>query len=403
MPKKKKILTDNVVSLKFEKHIMNTPLERDSHLGWVCWGKRNLYPNQLLDLVAQSPTLSACINFAVKSLVGGGISWEEMGIEPFMPNYRYSWNELLRRLSVDYFTFGNFALQIIKNRDNATYSIYHVPFANVRFSPYDSDGLITSYWISSDWSSVSKNPPVKIDSLVMRSDEEWRIPMGKPYLFVPDGYNYLSQYYPNPCWNPAIKAVQAEAEMLQFDLRSASNVFCPAGSLSLPPVDSEEQKSVIIREIQNMFSGADGAQNLLISFRNDSEDNPVHFEPFQASSENVDLFSSSNDRNIDRILSTFCISSRALIGLPQNQTGFNSEGRLLQTANNLYQSLFGNAARAAVVGVLNDCFRANGIDVELLLKPIAFLTDEPVSDETDEAPTSANQDITEDNVEEQVL
>ena len=402
MPKKKKTLSNGLYSVKFEKHIANTPIERDSHQGWVNWGKKNLYPQQILDLVAQSPTLNACIKFAVTSLVGNGVDWDAMDMEQTMPNYRYGWNTLIKRLATDYFTFGNFAIQVIKNRGGKDYSFYHVPMESVRYAPYDIDGLVTEYYVSADWSSVSKNPPVKIDSLVMRSDGEWNVPMGKPYLFVPDAYNYLSSVYPTPCWTSSLKAVQAECEMLNFDLRSASNVFCPAGALSMPPAESDEQRNAIIKEVQSMFSGADGAQQLMISFRNDSTDEPVKFTPFTASVDNVDLFSSSNDRNIDRILSAFSIPSRSLIGLPLSNVGFSSESAILASAYNLYQILAGNEARDAVVGVLNECFRANGIDVELQLKPITFLTDEPVSDEVDETPTSANQDITEDNVEEQV-
>ena len=206
----------------------------------------------------------------------------------------------------------------------------------------------------------------------MRSDNQWNIPAGKPYLFVPEIYSQLTDVYPTPVWSSAQKAVQAEAEFLSFDLRTASNIFAPAGALSLPPVDSDEEKQAILQKVQDMFSGADGAQQLLVTFRNDSEDEPVKFTPFTASNENVDLFSTSNDRNIDRILTTFSIPSRSLIGLPLGNVGFSSESAILETSYQLYETLAGNAARRQVVGVINDCFKANGIDVEIVMKPLQF-------------------------------
>jgi len=375
MPRKKKITSENsVFNVKFDRQLPNTPVVRDSNGGWINWGRRNNYPTQLLGLMSQSPTLTACVHFAVTSVLGGGVDWDAMQVDgsQMRPNYRYSWEELIKRCAYDYFALGNFAIQVIKNRDGKTFSFYHEPFEHVRCAKRDSDGLITSYYLSDDWTAPSKYKPIQIDSLTMRSDNQWSIPAGKPYLFVPEIYSQLTDVYPTPVWSSAQKSVQAEAEFLSFDLRTASNIFAPAGALSLPPVDSDEEKQAILQKVQDMFSGADGAQQLLVSFRNDSEDEPVKFTPFTASSENVDLFSTSNDRNIDRILTTFSIPSRSLIGLPLGNVGFSSESAILETSYQLYETLAGNAARRQVVGVINDCFKANGIDVEIVIKPLQF-------------------------------
>lgn len=398
MPRKKKITSENsVFNVKFDRQLPNTPVVRDSAGGWIAWGRRNNYPTQLLGLMSQSPTLTACVHFAVTSVLGGGVDWDAMQVDgsQMRPNYRYSWEELIKRCAYDYFALGNFAIQVIKNRDGKTFSFYHEPFEHVRCAKRDSDGLITSYYLSDDWTAPSKYKPIQIDSLTMRSDNQWSIPAGKPYLFVPEIYSQLTDVYPTPVWSSAQKAVQAEAEFLSFDLRTASNIFAPAGALSLPPVDSDEEKQAILQKVQDMFSGADGAQQLLVTFRNDSEDEPVKFTPFTASNENVDLFSTSNDRNIDRILTTFSIPSRSLIGLPLGNVGFSSESAILETSYQLYETLAGNAARRQVVGVINDCFKANGIDVEIVMKPLLFGAEASNNDAADV------QSEDEDNVEEQ--
>lgn len=398
MGRKKKITdNNNVFNVKFDRQLPNTPVVRDSAGGWINWGRRNNYPTQLLGLLSQSPTLTACVHFAVTSVLGGGVDWDSMQLDDsqMRPNYRYSWEELIKRCAYDYFALGNFAIQVVKNRDGKTYSFYHEPFEHVRYAKRDNDGLITSFYLSQDWTNPSKYKPIEIDSLTMRSDNQWKIPAGKPYLFVPEVYNQLTDVYPTPVWSSAQKAVQAETEFLSFDLRTASNIFAPAGALTLPTVDSEEEKQAILQKIQDMFSGADGAQQLLVSFRNDSEDEPVKFTPFTASTNNVDLFSTSNDRNIDRILTTFSIPSRSLIGLPLGNVGFSSESAILETSYLLYETLAGNAARRQVVGVINDCFKANGIDTEIVIKPLVFGTGESNND----APST--EVSSDDNVEEQ--
>lgn len=365
---------NKLYNINFEKNLPNTPTCRRSSMGWVNWGARNNYPTQLLALLAQSPTLSACCNFAVKSLVGGGVDYEAMGIDgsQLRPNYLYSYDELIRRCAIDYFTLGNFALQIIKNRDNTTYSIYHQPIETVRCAERDADGVITDYYICRDWSSYNKYKPIQIPSLITRDDGSWILKSGQAYLLVSEQYNPISDYYPQPIWGSAIKAVQAEVEHLNFDLKSASNSFVPAGALSLPAASSEEAKQAILKNVQEMLVGSSNASQLLVSFRDTNDEEPVKFTPFTASEKNQNLFEESSNRAISRILSTFSIPSRTLIGYPAENTGFASEGALLEAAYKLYETLSGNDSRRAVVGVINDCLRNNGIDIEILMRPISF-------------------------------
>lgn len=399
MGRKKKIESHggDVFTLRLDKVYPNTAAEKASAFGWVSWGQRNNWPNQILGLYSQSPTLSACVNFCVKALLGGGVDFGDMGLDgsQVVPNYRYGWDELIRRCSTDYFLLGGFALQVIKNNDGRTYSLYHQPMETVRCASRDDDGVVNDYYLCKDWTATAKYPPVRIPSLVTRPDGEWDLKRGEPYLFVPEFYSPIGDYYPTPCWTSAIKSVQSEVEMVTFDLRTASNIYCPAGAISLPPAESEEQKQAILNNIQSMFTGADNAQQLLVTFRNDSEDSPITFTPFTAASDNVDLFSTSNDRNVDRILSTFCIPSRSLIGLPLGNVGFSSESGILETAYNLYNTLAGNESRRAVIGVMNECFRANGIDVEIVLKTLSF------GETADNGAADESQNISENNIEEQ--
>ena len=132
--KKKNNENNGVYTIKLEKNLPNSPISKRSSGGWVTWGRRNDWPSQMLGLYASSPTLAACCNFFVKALVGGGIDYTAMGLDgsQLRPNYKYSWDELLRRVSLAYAILGNFALQIIKNKDGKTYSIYHQPMETVR-------------------------------------------------------------------------------------------------------------------------------------------------------------------------------------------------------------------------------------------------------------------------------
>lgn len=389
-----------------EKQIKNMPVCRNTMQHYVNWGRRNTWIYDILSLVAESPTLSSCINFAVTSLVGDGIDYAAMNVDgsSLQPNYRYSWNEFIRRCARDYFISGSFAFQIVKNRDGVSYSYFHQPIETVRCSPRDEDGLITSYWLSDDWSAVGKNPPIEVPSLIMRPDEEWNLDSGKVYLFVYESYQPTTNgYYSVPCWQSAIKSVQAETEIMKYELRQTSSSFVPAGVLQLPPVDTEEQKQAILSEIDKMFVGSENANALMTVFANASDDTPAKFTPFVASEKNTNLYADTSRRVRDRILASFGIPSAQLVGLPEsNSTGFNSEADLLRTAYQMYETLAGNHARQSVIGVINECFRANGIDTELIMKPLSFLNDDTTEKDTGtEAPEIDDKDNKESNITEQ--
>ena len=53
-------------------------------------------------------------------------------------------------------------------------------------------------------------------------------------------------------------------------------------------------------------------------------------------------------------------------------TGFASEADKLETAYQLYNKLTGNANRMAVIRTLNQMFKMNGVDTEIVMKPLSF-------------------------------
>jgi hypothetical protein len=79
---------------------------------------------------------------------------------------------------------------------------------------------------------------------------EDNLKQGEPYLYVYKAYSPTNEYYSTPKYIGAIKAIQSEIEINNFDLRQSVNSFCPAGMLSLPPAGSEEQKMAIIKELE---------------------------------------------------------------------------------------------------------------------------------------------------------
>ena len=125
-----------------------------------------------------------------------------------------------------------------------------------------------------------------------------------------------------------------------------------------------------------MFTGAENANSLLISFRTNIEDNPVVYTPFVANSDTVNIYADSNERTIARIMVAHKIPSKALIGYSLDDTGFSNSGEFLESAFALYNVNVANSARNEIVSVINHAFRANGVETEIVLKPLRYKFDD---------------------------
>ena len=388
----------------FEKQIEGSAITRKNALGWVNYGLRNNYPNLLLDLYNQSPTHRACINFGVQSILGNGVDFDAMKLngDEVVPNYAQSWDDLIKNIALDYMLYGSYSVQIIKNNDGVTYSFWHMPLDKVRWSEYDDDGQITQYWICTDWTATGQYTPFPIDAFDMRDDST--IEKGKPYLYVYRQYSPAMTYYTQPHYQAAIKAIQSEIEYVNYDLKTTVNGFVPSGMLVLNEVETDEERQGIIDNVTRMFQGSENANSVLVTFRSNVDEQKPEFVPFTANSGNINLYASANERTVSRILAGHQIPNASLVGMPDiGQTGFASEADKLETAYQLYNKLTGNSNRMAVIRTLNQMLKMNGVDTEIVMKPLSFNdfgNDANVEERTES--TEIDKDEKENNVEEKV-
>ncbi|MEE3416093.1 MAG: hypothetical protein VZR53_12075 [Prevotella sp.] len=365
--------TGSIFVTRFEKQIEGSAVTQKNTMGWINWGQKNNYANLLLDLYNQSPTHRACINFGVQSIVGNGVDLDAMQVDgtQVVPNYTESWDQIIRNISLDYMLYGSYGIEVIRNKDGKTFSFWHVPLDKVRWGEYDEDGQITEYWICQDWTATSKYQPIRIDAFDMR--DENIIEKGKPYLYVYRQYSPTMTYYTQPHYQAGIKAIQSEIEYVNYDLKTTVNGFTPVGMLTLNDVETDEERQSVINNIQKMFQGTDAANSIMINFKSNVDETKPEFTPFTTNTGNINLYESANQRTISRILSSHQIPNASLIGMPDiGATGFASEADKLETAYQLYNKLTGNYNRMVVIKTLNQMFKMQGVDAEVIMKPLSF-------------------------------
>ena len=364
--------------MHFDKQIENSAIVRPNALyGIMNFGVDNLYPYKLINLYNTSVTHKACCDFSTNAIVGEGIDWESMQVKNGdipNPNYSMGWNEFIRSLAFDFSLYSAFAFQIIRNKDGRTYSFFPQPIETVRVEEADEEGVINNAYICKDWSATGKYPPIKIPMFGFQSERE--IPKGVPYLFYHRQINPVNFYYGLPIYSSAINAIQAEAQYQTFDLKNIVNGFTPVGCLTLPEVETSEERDAIIKNITSMFSGAENSNALMVTFRNNIEDKGVEFVPFTQKSQSADLYANANERTINRIMAGWKIPSKALIGYPADNTGFSDSGAYMESAYALYNVNVANNARREILDVINQLFQMNNVDVEIVLKPLRYKIDD---------------------------
>lgn len=365
---------NGVFVTKLQKQIDNTPITRTSAQGWINWGQRNNYPNLLLDLYSQSPTHHAACDFAVASICGNGVDFEKMKLngDEVVPNTRNTWDDVIKGLATDYILYGSYAIMVIMNRDGVTYSFYHIPMDRVRWSDFDENGDIPSYWIARDWTEIGQYPPTEVRALDLSNDE--KLEKGVQYLYVYKEYTPTQTYYTQPHYAAAIKSIESEIQYVNYDLKNIVNGFAPAGVLTLPSVDDEKEKDAIINEVTKLFTGSDNANSVMINFRNNIEGANVEYTPFSKNQGSFNFYADADLRTLNRILEAHQIPNASLIGHPDvSNSGFASEADKLELSYQLYNKLTGNKNRMAVVRTLNQLFKLNGIETQIEMKPLSFV------------------------------
>lgn len=388
--------------LNLNSQIENTPIINDeSAFDWVMYGKKNNFPMILLDLYYNSPVHKACVDFIVTAIQGQGIDWKKMqmvGTETF-PNFNESWETFIEKIVKDFVIFGAFSFQIIKNKDNMTYSYYHQPVSTVRLGKKDENGNIKYGFLCKDWNNSTKFKPIKID--ILNFTEDVKIMQGKPYLFYFSNYNPFDPYYGSPTYASALDAIKADIEMGKYDLNSVTNLFTPNGMLTLNRIEDEQERVTVLKNIEKMFTGADNAGRMIITFKNSDSDAPVQFTPFTSSNENVNLFADTNERTINRILAAHRIPSKALIGLPMDSTGFSNEGSLLETSYNLVEKTLISNYRRLIFDYINKMLKMNGIETQIAINPLSFNLKNVEDNESETIDKNNNvEEINDENVEE---
>ena len=287
------------------------------------WGTRNSYPDYLLDLYNNVPTLRAIINGNIDFIAGDDVSI--LPLTQHLPNGIMNnrgdhIREQIKDISKDYEIYGGFALQIIRNLIGEVAEVYYI---DMRFLRTNKEGNV--FYYCEDWSkSVRKDvivypafmPNLNWDAL----DDEARNRNASSILYVK---NIHTQVYPAPLYAASIKACEIERLIDDFHLSDINNHFVSSAIINfnngIPDDDVKEQ---IEREFTEKFCGASNGGRTAFSW-NPNKESATDIVEFEVK-DFGERYKTLSDHSRQQIFTAFRANPN-LFGIPTEGNGFANE------------------------------------------------------------------------------
>lgn len=306
---------DNKMILPVERFVSGKDL--------VEWGNRNSYPDYLLDLYNNVPTLRSIINGNIDFVTGDDVS-----ILPLTDNFPNGQmnnrgdniREQIKDIAKDYEIYGGFALQIIRNLIGMVAEVYYI---DMRYLRTNKDGNV--FYYCEDWSKSGKKDVIVYPAFIPNLnwdalDDEQRNRNASSILYVK---NVHTQVYPAPLYAASIKACEIERLIDDFHINSLQNQFVSSAIINFNNGDpGDEMKKEIEDAINEKFAGAANGGRIMLSFNKNKESatDIVEFEVKDFG----ERYKALSEHSRQQIFTAFRANPN-LFGIPTEGNGFANE------------------------------------------------------------------------------
>lgn len=289
----------------------------------VEWGTGNRYPDYLLELYNNVPTLRAIVNGNIDFIAGDDVSILPLPGEyaPGVMNRRGdNVREQVKDAAKDYEIYGGFALQVIRNFSGDVVEIYYI---DIRFLRMNKECNV--FYYCEDWSRMHRKDcivyPAFIPDLDWQSltDEE-RARNASSILFVK---NVHTQVYPAPLYAASVKACEIERCIDDYHLNSINNGFVSSLIVNFNNgIPDDMIKEEIEDAFNEKFSGHQNAGRIMFSWNKNKESATDIVEP--KIEDFGDRYKALSEHSRQQIFTAFRANPN-LFGIPTEGNGFANE------------------------------------------------------------------------------
>ena len=238
----------------------------------VEWGTRNAYPDYLLDLYNNVPTLRSIINGNIDYVAGDDVTimpLQEEFTNQEMNRKGDTIREQVKDIAKDFEIYGGFALQVIRNLAGEVAEVYYI---DMRYLRTNKEGDV--FYYSEKWGKSSRTDMVVYPAFLPKieweklSDEE-RNRHASSILFVK---NVHTQVYPAPLYAASVKACEIERLIDESHLSDINNHSVSSAIINFNNGDpGQEIKSEIERGFNEKFCGASNGGRVAFSWNPNKE------------------------------------------------------------------------------------------------------------------------------------
>jgi hypothetical protein len=344
---------------------------------WVEFGEDNLFFEYLINIfVERSITHRAVTDRKIDMISANGFDLtglESQAFKDFLLNNNDddTLEDVTKKITMDYEVTDSFAIGVIWDVTGTKITqLYHIPIQSLR---YDKDYYRSKeeryFWMAEDWSSggLKKSPAKRIQEFSTKYTSE------KTQVYYFKKYSIGNKWYSVPKYYGSLNWFIAEYEIAHFHKNAIMNGFSAGFLLSFNSgVPTPEEMKRAYREIQEKFTGPNGAGKFILAFSNGTDQKPELTK--------IDLndsdkrYTELNDLIRQNIFVAHNVINPMLYGVfVAGQLG----GRLeLEDSLGIYQAVYIDYRQRDIENVLNKLARINGIIEPIKLKKYKVSADD---------------------------
>jgi hypothetical protein len=323
--------------------------------GYMQYGQNNDYPQYLLDLFNKSAKHNAIIRGKVNYIVGNGWAGEQAIVQKV--NREETLNDLTKKVALDLELFGGAYIQVIWSvMGGQVAELWHCDYTKIRTNKDN-----TQFWYKDDWKATRNQEKAEIYSAFNPAN-----PQGVQILYVKE-YRPGMNVYSLPGYFGALNYIESDVEVSKHVLGNAQTGFSASKLITLPNGEpSPEEKRLVSRQFDNMYTGADGKKYLL-AFVNDLTRKPI-VDDLGASDLTKEDFGRVDELIQTNIFSGHQITSPDLFGIAvPGQLGNRQQ---LRDSYEIFNNTYVRYKQMQIEGVFNMLGQYAGVSEELKLQPV---------------------------------
>lgn len=295
------------------ERLIESPTERKyGGSDMVRWGSRNTYPQYILGLTKEAPTLRSILFGYVDYICGNGMitTAQLSGLPAGVVDRRgTTFEELMRRIAWNVAKFGGAAIKVTRNR--ALDSIAELENIPVQYLRSDEDNEV--FWYSEKWERGG-----------MKRIEYPRYIAGAK---VAESIFFIKFWgegtYPEPLFAASVKSCECERAIDDYHLGSLERGFMGSYLVNFNngAMPSDEQKKEVERSFTEKFAGHSNAGRIMFSW-NRNKDAQTTLQKMEVS-DYGEKYKTLSEHCRQQIFTAFR-AHPTLFGLAES-SGFNAE------------------------------------------------------------------------------